>query len=160
MNTEKAGMKDTAALVRMRINYLTEDFGGLDEETIRKINEDLPDYFERHLNRDLFCYVIRENNEIVSTAFLLVIEKPMSPAFLNGKTGTVLNVYTEPAYRKKGHARKLMEKLLEDAAEMNLCRVELKATEMGYALYQSLGFIDDHSHYHEMKWIPNGCGGK
>ena len=33
----------------------------------------------------------------------------MSPAFINGKTGTVLNVYTCPDYRHKGYARLIME---------------------------------------------------
>ncbi len=37
---------------------------------------------------------------------LLIVEKPMSPSFITGKTGTVLNVYTKPEYRNKGYAKK------------------------------------------------------
>ena len=39
----------------------------------------------------------------------------MSPAFITGKTGTVLNVYTRQEYRKQGYAKQLMNVLLEDA---------------------------------------------
>lgn len=58
----------------------------------------------------------------------------MSPAFINGKTGTVLNVYTKPEYRHKGYSKNLMNMLLKDADTMGLCIVELKATEDGYLL--------------------------
>lgn len=45
-----------------------------------------------------------------------------------------------------------MEKLLADAAAKNLSVVDLKSTEAGYQLYQSVGFVDDVSEYHLMKW--------
>lgn len=32
--------------------------------------------------------------------FLLVAQKPMSPAFITGRTGSVLNVYIKPQYRR------------------------------------------------------------
>jgi predicted acetyltransferase len=76
----------------------------------------------------------------------------MSPAFINGRTGTVLNVYTYPQYRKQGYAKMIMKALLDDAKEMKLSVIELKATEAGYPLYRSVGFTDDVSGYHLMKW--------
>ena len=45
-----------------------------------------------------------------------------------------------------------MEKLLSDAVEMDLSTVDLKATEDGYNLYRSIGFTDEVSKYHNMKW--------
>ena len=82
----------------------------------------------------------------------LVIEKPMSPAFINGKTGTILNVFTRESYRRKGYARKIMDVLLGEAKDMGLVTIDLKSTEEGYSLYRSVGFRDDHSKYHMMKW--------
>lgn len=152
MIVENAGIADVDLLTELRIAYLKEDIGKLDEEDIKKIRRDLPDYFRRNLNENIFCYLIREKEEIVACAFLLVVEKPMSPAFITGKTGTVLNVYTNPAYRHKGYAKKIMNKLLSDATEKNLSVVELKSTEDGYHLYKSVGFADDVSKYHVMKW--------
>ena len=76
----------------------------------------------------------------------------MSPAFITGKTGTVLNVYTMPTHRRKGLASKLMTMMLEDAAAHQLSVVELKATDDGYSLYQKLGFVDAVSHYRQMKY--------
>ena len=55
------------------------------------IERDLPDYFIRTLIRTLtkniFAYIGRNEQEIVACALLLVVEKPMGPAFINGKTG-------------------------------------------------------------------------
>lgn len=71
---------------------------------------------------------------------------------MTGRTGTVLNVYTKPVYRHKGYAKKIMKELLSDAARKNLSVVELKSTEDGYHLYKSIGFTDEVSKYHSMKW--------
>ena len=149
---EKAGQEDIDALVKLRLDYLNADHGSIDKKDTERILKALPDYFRKHLNLDLFAYVIREDQRIVSCAFLLVIEKPMSPAFINGRTGTVLNVFTCESYRRKGYARAIMDALLADAEEMELSVVDLKSTEDGYALYQSAGFRDDASKYHPMKW--------
>lgn len=153
MDVERAGGQDISELVNLRLAYLTEDSGPLDEASAKKIEKDLPIYYQSHLGRDLLVYVIRQGYAIVSCAFLLVVEKPLSPAFLTGKTGTVLNVYTRPAFRRKGYARRLMNAMLDDARKMDLSVVELKATDDGYPLYLSVGFADDASKYHNMKWI-------
>ena len=152
MIVEKAGTEDIGTLVKMRLNYLTEDNGGLEAQDLATIKKELPGYFQVHLNRDLFVYVIKNGQSIVSCAFLLIVEKPMSPAFINGRTGIVLNVYTCPSCRRRGCARIIMEALLSEARKMEISEIELKATEDGYPLYRSLGFTDDGSRYHMMKW--------
>ena len=125
MNVEKALKADIDALVELRIEYLREDHGCLSDDVADQISGSLPAYFSAHLGRDLFCYGIRDGKEIVSCAFLIVVEKPMSPAFINGKTGTVLNVYTKPPFRHKGYAKAVMEELVSDAKRMGLCVLEL-----------------------------------
>lgn len=153
MNTEiiKAGPEDIEGLAEMRIAYLQEDLGEMSPQEADQYRIRLREYFERKINKDIFCYTAKENEEILSTAFLLVSEKPASPSFPNGRTGTILSVYTRPEYRGKGLARRVMETLIRDAESMDLCLLELKATEDGYRLYQKLGFEQDQSHYRPMK---------
>lgn len=152
MIVENAKIEDIDLLTELRLAYLKEDHGKLSETDIKIIRQDLPNYFKKNLNQNIFCYLMRDKEKIVCCAFLLVIEKPISPAFITGKTGTVLNVYTNPAYRHKGYAKMVMNKLLSDAVEKNLSVVELKSTEEGYHLYKSIGFTDEVSKYHSMKW--------
>lgn len=151
MTVETAGIKDIPSLVKMRMEYLKEDHDRIGEEDEKLIRDRLPEYFRTHLNKDLFCYVIRQKEEIVSCAFLLIIEKPMSPSFLNGRTGTVLNVFTKPEYRRKGYAKAILKQLLFSADQKELSTVELKATDAGYPLYKSIGFQDENR-YHHMIW--------
>lgn len=151
MTFEKATAQDTGMLTELRIAYLQEDLGEIEAADLKLIESLLPGYYEKHLNKDLMVCVAHNEKDIVSCAFLLIVEKPMSPSFITGKTGTVLNVYTKPEYRKKGYAKKLMNMMLEDAKAENVSNIELKATEDGYSLYRSVGFEDVAAKYHNMR---------
>ena len=150
---EKATTKDISALTDLRIAYLQEDLGVITEDDLQKLQASLPGYYEKHLNKDLMVYVAREEDTIISCAFLFIVEKPMSPSFITGKTGVVLNVYTKPEHRRKGYAKKLMTKMIEDAKAQEVSVIELKATEDGYPLYKSIGFEDVRAQYHNMKIV-------
>ena len=148
---EKATIKDINGLTDLRLAYLQEDLGVITDKEL--IQESLPGYYEKHLNKDLMVYVARDDEDIIACAFLLIVEKPMSPSFITGKTGTVLNVYTKPEYRNKGYAKKLMTMMLEDATAQDVSVIELKSTEDGYLLYKSVGFEDVVVKYHNMKIV-------
>ena len=149
MKFEKATIKDINMLTDLRLAYLQEDLGVITDKEL--IQESLPGYYEKHLNKDLMVYVARDDEDIIACAFLLIVEKPMSPSFITGKTGTVLNVYTKPEYRNKGYAKKLMTMMLEEATAQDVSVIELKSTEDGYLLYKSVGFEDVVVKYHNMK---------
>ena len=150
---DKVTKKDIGALTEFRISYLQEDLGVISDENLELMQATLPSYYEKHLNKDLIVYVTRDEMDIVSCAFLLIVEKPMSPSFITGKTGTVLNVYTKSEYRKRGYAKKLITMMLEDAKAEGVSVIELKATEDGYSLYKSVGFEDVVAKYHNMKIV-------
>lgn len=152
---EKAGIDSLDMLVKLRTAYIIEDNGTVPRERIAEISERLFGYFRRHLNRDCFVYTARSEKETVSCCFLVVSEKPPNLGFMNGITGTVMNVYTMPEYRRRGLAGKLLKMMLADAEKMGLDFVELKATDAGYSLYRSVGFEDTVSKYHNMKTAFN-----
>lgn len=152
MDFRKAVIKDIPQLVEMRLGYLKEDHGSLTEEEITKISDSLLVYYQNHLGKDMNIYLAADGTEIVSTVFLLVVEKPANPSFITGKTGTVLNVYTKPQYRQKGLAGSLMKMMLDDAEKMKLSYVELEATKMGKPLYEKLGFSIEESKYTPMRY--------
>lgn len=58
-----------------------------------------------------------------------------------GRHGIVLNVFTEPDWRRQGLAEQLMRHVLVWAREQRLDRLLLHASEDGRALYQRLGFV-------------------
>lgn len=151
---ERATQADIPELVELRIAYLIEDFGGLDGDMEASIRHDLPGYFAWHLGRDCIGYVTRDaDGGIASCALLVVCDKPMSPSFPTGRTGTVMCVYTRPGHRRQGHATAVISELLRDAKVMSLSVVDLQATEAGYPVYKSVGFEDAPSGHCPMRWV-------
>src|SRR2546426_186392 len=49
-------------------------------------------------------------------------------------------MYTDPAYRRRGIARRLMEKMVEWLIGQGFCEVSLNASDFGRPLYEQLGF--------------------
>ena len=57
-----------------------------------------------------------------------------------GECAFLMNIYTAPAHRRRGVARRIVEKLIEDVKARGIRSVLLEATEMGKPLYENLGF--------------------
>ena len=150
-----ANESDFEDLIRLRLAYLHADFGDLDPHDVQEIEAQLPDYFHAHLGKDLYAQAAFCDGAMVGTCWLLAVEKPASVAFLHGRTGAIFNVYVDPAYRKRGIARKLMLRLIESARELRLDRLELRATAMGFNLYRSIGFVEDESSHRAMNYVMN-----
>ena len=138
---------DISELVRLRIEYIIDDFGSISEYERQCLEEQLPGYFDRRLGKELIAFVARAEGRLIATAYLLIIEKPANPSFLNGLDGEVLSVYTETEYRGKGICTQLMKNLIEYARENKLCRIDLKATDEGYPVYKKAGFEDKPQKY-------------
>ena len=146
-----AGKDDIEELIRLRLAYIAEDFGSVNENERRAIEEQLPDYFERRLGKELIAFVARAEGRLVAAAYLLIIEKPANPSMLNGLVGEVFSVFTEREYRGRGISTRLMSDMINYARENNLCHIDLKATDEGYSLYKKLGFMDMNLKYKEMR---------
>jgi ribosomal protein S18 acetylase RimI-like enzyme len=58
-----------------------------------------------------------------------------------GPEAIVLNVYVEPAWRRRGVAEALMRAVLDALAERGTGRIVLHASDEGRRLYQRLGFV-------------------
>jgi len=56
-------------------------------------------------------------------------------------TAYILNVYTEPAHRRRGLARRLMTDILGWCVAHDIPRVSLHASDAGRTLYEQLGFV-------------------
>jgi GNAT superfamily N-acetyltransferase len=69
-----------------------------------------------------------------------VVERPTGPAVMDGREAIVVNVYTDPAWRRRGVARALMARLIEDVRAMPVQRLVLHASAEGRPLYETLGF--------------------
>jgi ribosomal protein S18 acetylase RimI-like enzyme len=58
-----------------------------------------------------------------------------------GPEAIVLNVYVEPAWRRRGVGEALMQSILTALAERKVRRIVLHASDEGRRLYERLGFV-------------------
>jgi GNAT superfamily N-acetyltransferase len=136
----RAEPNDAQALTQIRLTFFGDALTAPERD---RLAECLPRYFAAHIGRDLIAYLAEEDGAIVAGVFLLIAERPAGPAFMSGRTGTILNVYTAPEHRRRGLARTLLEMAIADAREMDVARIDLKATPMGRVVYEKLGFRAD-----------------
>ena len=148
---DTANNKDISELIRLRIEYIKDDYGSISEDDQHAMEEQLPGYFERKLGKDLIAFVARADGRPVATAYLLLIEKPANPSMHNGLVGEVLSVFTEKKYRGQGISTRLMNDVVSYAKEKRLCYIDLKATEEGYSLYKKIGFEEKNQKYKDMR---------
>lgn len=147
-----ATLNDLDHVIEMRIAYLKEINGKLPEKEMGALLNHLPDYYRRHMEKDFFAYFALEDGKPVSTAYLMIIERPANLNFITGKTGILLNVYTYPEYRKRGIATVLLSMAIADAKKLNVSNIELQATDMGIPVYEKLGFKHKQSQYTYMEY--------
>jgi len=62
-------------------------------------------------------------------------------AFAEGRQAVIINVFTEPEWRRKGIAKLLLKRIIEWSQEQEIDRLVLHASEYGRALYEQLGFV-------------------
>jgi GNAT superfamily N-acetyltransferase len=81
-----------------------------------------------------------------------VMQRLPGPTTPSGKWGYVQWMVTEPAYRRRGLARLVLNEILTWLSRRGVTNVELHATPSGEPLYRSLGFTDPFSP--ELRRIP------
>ena len=143
---------DAPELTELRLQTELEDHEGqLTDASVAVIRSAYPDFLERRLGDRFYIMVAVEAGQIVSTAAMIVDEKPVGAHWPNGWRGRLMQVYTLPEHRRQGHAKKLCGMLIDLAQELGASIVDLEATPSGRYLYESLGFKLKSSYCVEME---------
>jgi GNAT superfamily N-acetyltransferase len=81
-----------------------------------------------------------EGGAIVAGLGLWLMDWPPHMIGPGARRGNILNVYTDPAYRRQGIARRLMEVALDWCGAAGIRAVILHASDDGRPLYKKMGF--------------------
>jgi GNAT superfamily N-acetyltransferase len=76
---------------------------------------------------------------------------PANLEFINGKRGTLLNVFTYPEYRRIGLATKVIKQIITNVKQIGISTIDLDSTQEGKLLYEKLGFIEPNLNHTTMK---------
>lgn len=84
---------------------------------------------------------VSEHGEVVGGGGLIVIPWPPGPISLDPRCGFVFNVYVDPAHRKQGLARRIMDAMHGHCRAEGIERMVLNASTFGRPLYEDMGYI-------------------
>jgi GNAT superfamily N-acetyltransferase len=77
---------------------------------------------------------------IVAGGAIIISPWPAHPYDLECRRATILNVYTDRDYRRRGVARRILQTMITWCRHAGFARVDLHASPDGRHLYESLGF--------------------
>ena len=124
--------------IQMRINQLREE--GATEDI--DLAPALKDYYARHMADGTFVsWIALDGDKIVGTSGISFVEKPPYFGCPSGRIGLLSSMFTDPAYRRKGIAKELLSRVVEEARAYGCGTVQITASDMGVLLYTSFGFV-------------------
>lgn len=140
----------------LNVRYATRD----DVETLIRLRRDFNDTWHPHTEADQADFAARfrrfldtrwdsgefvgilgfVGTDVASGAFLLIHDYPANCVIRHGRLGTLINVYTYPAFRRRGYGQQIVAAAVERGRELGLDAIDLNATDMGRGVYQQVGF--------------------
>ena len=146
-----ATLADVPLVVRHRVGMFT-DMGQLPAPLRPRLEHEAAGYLETAIPSGEYVGWLAAPDDqpdcIVAGAGLQrrrILPRPLNtserPTIGDGREGVVLNVYTEPAWRRRGLARLLMTHVLDWVRASDLDTLVLHASADGRALYEELGFV-------------------
>jgi GNAT superfamily N-acetyltransferase len=140
ISIREASLADIPEILRQRCR-MYEDMGTKDPDALNAMAELSADYLSRAMANGSFrAWLACDGARVVSGGAVIVTPWLAHPYDLECRRATILNVYTNPEYRRRGLARKIMQTIIQWCKREGLALVTLHASDDGRHLYESLGF--------------------
>ncbi len=140
---KKAGLEDIDTLVKTRIEVLRAANRLSDDTEMTFVERQSREYYEESLREKThIAYLVFDGEKMIGAggvSFFRVMPTYHNPT---GWKAYIMNMYTNPDYRRKGIAFHTLELLVEEAREKGVKRISLEATKMGRPLYERYGFVN------------------
>lgn len=135
---KKLTEKELEIFIDMRINQLREEGA---KEAI-DLKPALRDYYNRHMSDGTFVsWLAVDGDKIVGTSGMSFVEKPPYFGCPSGKMGLLSSMFTAGEYRRRGIAKELLFRVVNEAREYGCGTVQITASDMGVLLYTDFGFV-------------------
>ena len=129
---------DLPTFIQMRITQLREEGAKEDFDLVPA----LKDYYRRHLTDGTFVsWLALDGDKIIGTSGMSFVEKPPYFGCPSGRIGLLSSMFTNPDYRRKGIAKELLHRVVEEARAYGCGAVQITASDMGVKLYTAYGFV-------------------
>lgn len=129
---------DLDTFIQMRIIQLREEGATEDFDLVPT----LKDYYQRHLADGTFVsWLALDGEKIIGTSGMSFVEKPPYFGCPSGRIGLLSSMFTNPNYRRRGIAKELLHRVVEEARVYGCGTVQITASDMGVKLYTAYGFV-------------------
>lgn len=128
-------------LVTTRIKVLRAANKLADQVDMSEVAAQSRDYYEKALKDGSHTAIlVYDKDQIIGAGGISYFR--VMPTYHNptGRKAYIMNMYTNPAYRRKGIAYQTLNLLVADAKNKGIDAISLEATEMGRPLYEKFGF--------------------
>ena len=133
---------DEAATIAAQRRAMFVDMGYCDDRVLDAMTEAFLPWVREKMSAGEYLgwFAAAGDDAIAAGAGLWLMDWPPHMIGPGSRRGNILNVYTEPTYRRRGLARRLTETVIGWCNENAVATVILHASDEGRALYSSLGF--------------------
>lgn len=140
MTFRQATPDDIGELFNCRIKQLIDEGQSTDIDITASNYKYFREYME---SGQLEEWVCEDEGKIIATGAIIWYRFP--PSFTNGEglKAYITNIYTDPDYRGRGIAPKMLEILEKRAREEGVCRIWLEASKWGKPVYKKYGFEEN-----------------
>lgn len=146
---KKATIEDIDILTETRIEVLRAANKLSDDTDMSEVKRQSYQYYQKALcDGTHIAYLVYDGNRFVGAggvSFYQVMPTYHNPS---GNKAYIMNMYTNPEYRRKGIAYKTLDMLVRDTRDKGIMAISLEATDMGRPLYERYGFVNMN---HEME---------
>jgi GNAT superfamily N-acetyltransferase len=134
--------KELDIFIEMRINQLREEGAAEDID----LKPALKDYYNRHMKDGTFVsWIALDENKIIGTSGMSFVEKPPYFGCPSGRMGLLSSMFTSNDYRRKGIAKELLSRVVDEARQYGCGTVQITASDMGVLLYTDFGFVKNNN---------------
>jgi GNAT superfamily N-acetyltransferase len=86
-------------------------------------------------------WIVEDDGRIAGSAGIMIVDWPPHPLHPeDNRRAYLLNVFVEPAFRKRGVAHSLVERCLAEARQRGIRVVTLHSSDAGRPVYEKFGF--------------------
>lgn len=139
---KKATLADLELLTETRICVLRAANKLADGVDMSEVREQLYEYYKKALGDDTHvAYLVFDGERFIGAGGVSFYQ--VMPTFHNpsGRKAYIMNMYTDPAYRRNGIATKVLDLLVAETKERGIRAISLEATVAGRPLYEKYGFV-------------------
>jgi putative acetyltransferase len=143
---KRATLEDINTLVETRIEVLRAANKLCADTDMGEVERQSYLYYQKALSDGShIAYLVFDESGCIGTggvSFFQVMPTYHNPS---GKKTYIMNMYTNPKYRRKGIAYKTLDMLIKEIKSKGISSISLEATDMGRPLYEKYGFVKMNS---------------